>query len=162
MRKVGDEKLVGIITETEAYCGATDKACHSAKGRTKRTEAMFGPAGHAYVYFIYGIHWCFNVVTREVGEPEAVLIRAVKLPNGEEISGPAKVAKYFGIDKRLYGEDLVRSKHLWFETSPHEVKPRHIISTPRVGVAYAGKYAPKPWRFILKSPRGESNPRPSP
>ena len=149
---MGDKKLVGIITETEAYCGATDKACHSAKGRTARTEAMFGPAGHAYVYFVYGMHWCFNVVTRKIGEPEAVLIRAVTLPNGTLINGPAKVAKYFGIDKSLYGEDLVKSKHLWLETSSlaKSTRPLKYAQLPRVGVAYADDYAAKPWRFVLK------------
>jgi len=151
VRKVGGTKLVGIVSETEAYCGTADKACHSAKGRTARTEAMFGPAGHAYVYFIYGMHWCFNVVTRKVGEPEAVLIRGVRLPDGTLINGPAKVAKYFKIDRRFYGEDLVKSKRLWIENSMtcNGKRSYRIVCTPRIGVAYAGEHATLPWRFVL-------------
>lgn len=149
------KEIRGVIVETEAYCGAKDLACHSASGkggqarRTARTEVMFGPAGHAYVYFIYGMHWCFNIVTRKAGEPEAVLIRGVVLPDGTHINGPARVAKYFHIDKSLYGEDLVTSKRLYIEANSHEVKPRGILRTPRIGVAYAGAYALKPWRFVL-------------
>lgn len=112
---------------------------------------MFGPAGQAYVYFVYGMHWCFNIVTRKEGEPEAVLVRGVRLSDGTLISGPARVAKYFHIDKSLYGEDLTVSKRLWLETPKGNPSGGWgIITTPRVGVAYAGEHAKLPWRFVAK------------
>jgi|SRR3989344_1509855 len=145
------KKVRGVIVETEAYCGVKDKACHSARGRTARTEVMFGRAGHAYVYFVYGMHFCFNIVTCKAGEPEAVLIRGVQLPDGELVSGPGRVAKYFHIDKSLYGEDLVTSKCLYVKLSHHEAKPCGIRRAARIGVNYAGEYAHKTWRFVATS-----------
>ncbi len=132
------------ITETEAYDGPLDLACHAAKGRTPRTEVMYGPAGHFYVYFIYGIHWLLNVVTGPEDFPSAVLIRAV-----EGISGPARVTKALKIDKSFYGKPVVPESGLWFEDRGEKV--RKIKATPRIGVDYAGEeWAGKEWRFVVE------------
>lgn len=136
--------IVGMITETEAYIGQEDLACHASKGRTKRTEIMFGPAGHAYVYLIYGMYYCLNVVTEKENYPAAVLIRAV-----EHVSGPGRLTRHFEIDKTLNGEDMTKSKRLWIEDRGVVIPPRNILRTPRIGVDYAGEYKDKKWRFVL-------------
>ncbi len=136
----------GRIVETEAYLGQKDLACHSAKGRTGRTEVMFGPPGHAYVYFVYGVHHCVNVVTRPVGEAEAVLIRAIEpvahcLGAGD---GPGKVCRALAIDKRFNGADLTGEELFIL---PPEKPARSLAVGPRVGVAYAGRWARRLLRF---------------
>ncbi|MGE5509143.1 MAG: DNA-3-methyladenine glycosylase [Chitinophagales bacterium] len=158
----------GIIVETEAYCGPLDRAAHSYGGKeTPRTRAMFGPAGHAYVYFVYGMHYCFNVVAASEGVPEAVLVRAVEPVEGLELmarrrrrplrtpadlvnltNGPGKLAQALGIDRDLYGTDLTGDR--LFLTEGRRVDPAEIAASPRVGVAYAGEWADRPWRFFLK------------
>ncbi len=131
-----------IITETEAYKGIEDKACHACKGRTLRTEVMFHEGGIVYAYLIYGIHWMLNVVTGEKDDPQAVLIRGVK-----EFVGPGKVSKELQIDKSFYGEDLTVSNRIWIEDS--NITPNYITK-PRVGIDYAGEYWKDiHWRFIL-------------
>ena len=152
------QRVSGTIVETEAYCDSEqpDLACHGSrnKGRpTKRTAIMFGPAGHAYVYFNYGIHWLFNVVTGEVGQANAVLIRALepfegegwmqarrgKQPRPQWTNGPAKLTSALGIDKRFDGVDLcTQAAGVWLEESP---APNAIATGPRVGL---GK-TPEPW-----------------
>ncbi|PTN08267.1 DNA-3-methyladenine glycosylase [Mangrovibacterium marinum] len=128
------------ITETEAYCGMEDKACHTSKGRTARTEVMFQPGGSVYVYLIYGMYWMLNFVTGHAGEGTAVLIRGL-----EGFDGPGKVGRELQLDKSFYGEDLEQSTRLWLEEGP---APRQLEATPRIGIAYAGEpWVSKPWRF---------------
>ena len=137
----------GRIVEVEAYKGPEDLAAHSSKGRTQRTEVMFGPAGHAYVYLIYGFWNCLNVVTATDGVPHAVLIRALEPIEGIDNTthGPGLLCRALGIDRALNGADLL-GERLWIEKPARFVKPR-ITRATRVGVDYAGDWAHKPWRF---------------
>jgi DNA-3-methyladenine glycosylase len=161
VRNFHGRRLSGKIVETEAYVGPHDLACHASKGHTPRTSIMFGPAGYAYVYMIYGFYFCLNVVTERKGYPAAVLIRAVdplenldfmrQLRNNPErdtniASGPGKLCMGMSIDKRLNGEDLL-GPTLWIEDRHLDSGP--ILTSPRVGVDYAGEYKDKPWRFYL-------------
>lgn len=150
VRQVGCKVLRGRIIETEAYVGSNDKASHAARGRTPRTEIMFGGAGCFYIYLIYGMYYCLNVVTEKAGYPAAVLIRGVVVGNKDAklLNGPGKVCRYFKIDKRLNGNDAVIGKNLWLEPG----KPNKLFkirSAERVGVSYAGRWQHKKWRFIL-------------
>jgi DNA-3-methyladenine glycosylase len=133
------------ITEVEAYRGEEDLACHARRGKTKRTEVMYGAAGKAYVYLIYGMHWMLNVVTGKKEEPQAVLIRSV-----EGVCGPGRVGKWLQLDRSFYGEDIVSSQRIWFEEYRILNKKYRIKQTTRIGVDYAGEWAKKPWRFVLK------------
>jgi DNA-3-methyladenine glycosylase len=137
----------GRIVETEAYLGPRDRAAHSSRGRTARTEVMFGPPGHAYVYFIYGVWHCLNVVTAEVGVPHAVLLRALEPIDGVDgrSSGPGLLCRAMHIDRSLNGVDLLGGE-LWIER-PARPAPVRIGRTPRIGVDYAGEWARRPWRF---------------
>ncbi|MFI5204019.1 MAG: DNA-3-methyladenine glycosylase [Flavobacteriales bacterium] len=154
----------GIITETEAYVGITDKACHAFGGRhTERTKIMYENGGVAYVYLCYGIHHLFNVVTHEKGEPHAILIRAIEPVDGiSEIlkrrkstsltktitTGPGKVSNALGIKTSHTGQ-LLTGKNIWIEDQGIEVRKKDILITPRIGVDYAGKDALLPYRFCL-------------
>jgi DNA-3-methyladenine glycosylase len=142
VRKMGDKMVRTRITETEAYCGPKDKACHASKGLTPRTKVMFGPPGHAYVYLIYGMYHCLNIVTEKEGYPAAVLIRGV-----QGMTGPGKLCRKLEIDKRLNAIDMTKSRELWVED--RSSAPARIKRTPRIGVDYAGEWKDKPWRFIL-------------
>jgi DNA-3-methyladenine glycosylase len=151
----------GRIVESEAYRGPEDRAAHSFGGRrTRRTEAMFGPAGHAYVFFVYGMHWHFNLVTGRTGEPHAVLIRAVEPIEGaglmaerrgmrerrrELTDGPGKLCEAFAITGERYGVDLCKRGSLYLVDGP---PPRKVARSPRIGVDYAGDWARRPWRFF--------------
>ncbi len=147
VRKVGTEIERQMITETEAYDGEKDLACHASKGRTKRTAVMFGPAGHAYIYFVYGMHWMLNIVTGPKDYPAAVLIRGV-----EGLHGPARVTKKLAVDGTLNGEKLGKKSGLWIEERQKEVPEKQINKTPRIGVAYAGPiWSKKKWRFVLSA-----------
>jgi DNA-3-methyladenine glycosylase len=140
----------GRIVEVEAYLGPHDLAAHSARGRTKRTEVMFGPPGHAYVYLIYGMHWCMNVVTEGEGHASAVLLRAlepVKNLDGRT-QGPGLLCKAMGIDGRLHGHDL-RSES-FFIRRPGGNPAISIVKRPRIGVDYAGHWAGRLLRFYVK------------
>ncbi|MFA4872245.1 MAG: DNA-3-methyladenine glycosylase [Patescibacteria group bacterium] len=166
VRKVGRKKIIGQIIETEAYCGPKDLACHGSRGRTPRTEALFGQAGQWYVYFIYGMYYCLNVVTEKKDYPSAALIRAVKpiygINGSEKTDGPGKLCRTFKIDKKLnnssacssFSSPLRRGRLggglLWIEDWGEKIKPSQIKKTPRIGVDYAKEYKNKPWRFILK------------
>lgn len=145
VRRQGRDLFAAMITETECYDGERDLACHARHGRTKRNASMWGPPGTTYVYFTYGIHWMLNIVCREEGYPAAVLIRGV-----EGFSGPARLTKAWGIDGSLNGETLGSSAGLWVEDRGILLPPRAIARTPRIGVGYAGKWADKPWRFVLR------------
>ncbi len=137
----GSEKRYAI-TEVEAYRGSVDLACHAAKGRTARTEVMFGEGGHVYVYFIYGMYWMLNFVTSAVNDPQAILIRGV-----EGFSGPGRVGRELQLDKSFYGESLEVSARLWVENAP---PVKNYRTSPRIGVKYAGeKWAGKPWRYFI-------------
>lgn len=149
VREFNGTILSGIITETEAYLGINDSACHSSKGRTARTSVMFGPAGVAYVYFVYGMHFMLNIVTEPEGNPCAVLIRAMKPisgldqmealrgKKGKELSnGPAKLCQVMAIDKSLNGWDVTVGKSLWLESN-RPISARSISSGPRIGIKYA-------------------------
>ena len=147
-----DGRLEGRIVETEAYVDLDDLASHASKGRTARTEVMFGPSGHAYVYFIYGMHHCFNVVARAAEVAGAVLIRAVEPGPGVvgRTDGPGRLCRALGIDRRHDGLDLASgTADLWLERRPDDPPPRPIEISPRIGVAYAGAWADRPWRFYL-------------
>jgi DNA-3-methyladenine glycosylase len=145
---------VGRIVETEAYQGPDDLAAHSAGGRrTARTEIMYGPAGHAYVYFIYGMWNCLNVVSGTPGVPHAVLLRALEPVSGIDMPswGPGLLCRALGIDRSYNGRDL-RGQELWIR-SPRPRQPLRLGSGPRIGVDYAGAWARRPWRFFdLDSP----------
>jgi DNA-3-methyladenine glycosylase len=132
------------ITETEAYGGAQDLACHASKGRTARTEVMYGRGGLIYVYLIYGLHQMLNFVTGHENQPQAVLIRGL-----ETASGPGRVTKLLQIDKSFYGEDLATSNRIWVEDR-EEPAPK-IHTGTRIGIDYAGEvWKNKPWRFYAK------------
>ncbi|GAC1472523.1 MAG: DNA-3-methyladenine glycosylase [Isosphaeraceae bacterium] len=149
---------VGRVVETEAYLGPHDLAAHSSRGRTQRTEVMFGPPGFAYVYLIYGIHHCLNAVTEGEGQASAVLIRALEpVANVEgKTTGPGLLCKAMGIDRTLNGHDLVRGD-LSF-SAPEKVEPFTIVSRPRVGVAYAKEWSEKPFRYYIEGNRFISRP----
>lgn len=144
VREIDGKILREKITETEAYVGPRDLACHSSRGRTARNEPMYCAAGIIYVHFTYGIHWMLNIVTEEKDFPSAVLIRGT-----ENISGPARLTKKFKIDKKLNGLKLGKKSGLWIEDGPSPAK-NNILRSPRIGVGYAGEWAKKPYRFILK------------
>ena len=131
-----------IITETEAYVGSEDLASHASKGRTKRTEVMFGAAGTLYVYFVYGLHWMLNVVTGPIDYPAAILIRGV-----EGIVGPARLTKALGITGQLNGRVADEQTGLWFSEG---LRPPCVTRSARIGVKYAGPvWSTKPYRFVL-------------
>ena len=152
--------LSAMITETEAYCGESDLACHASKGRTKRTEVMFGEPGRAYVYLIYGMYYCLNMVTRGAGFAEAVLIRGVELPDETNLDGPGKTCRYFGIDKSYNACDITTGERIWVEKTSR--KREACRAEKRIGVDYAGAWKDKPLRFILVKEHGEAPPRESP
>jgi DNA-3-methyladenine glycosylase len=157
----------GMILETEAYIGPDDKASHASRGRTPRTSVMFGPAGFAYIYLIYGMHHCLNIVTDQEDYPAAVLIRAVEPSEGLELmqkqrplldvrrltNGPGKLCQAFGIDRRLNGLDMC-GEALFIEA--RAISPVDIVVTTRVGVDYAGPWRDKPWRFYIAGHPGVS------
>jgi DNA-3-methyladenine glycosylase len=144
----GVTKRIGRIVETEAYMGPEDQAAHSARGRTARNEVMFGPPGHAYVYFIYGFWNCMNVVTSRKGVPHAVLLRGLEPVSGltDKTWGPGLLCRAMGIDRTMNGTDLC-GKSLWLER-PRSLAPVKIGTGPRIGVDYAGSWAKRPWRFF--------------
>ena len=148
VRREGRLRRIGRIVETEAYKGPQDLAAHSARGRTPRNEVMFGPPGHAYVYFIYGFWHCLNVVTEGEGIPHAVLLRALEPVAGVPAAtwGPGLLCRGMLIDRRLNGADL-SADHLWLERPDHEPSPR-VGRATRIGVDYAGAWARRPWRFF--------------
>ena len=171
VRKVADGRLLTArIVEAEAY-QEDDPASHSFRGRTNRTEVMFGPPGHAYVYFTYGMHHCMNVVTGSTGEGSAVLLRAAEPLEGLEemarrrgttdpralCSGPGRLCQALGIDRAENGLDLVRGRLLWLlEGAP--VAPSTISVGPRVGITSGTE---RPWRFSVQGDRFVSRARPA-
>lgn len=174
--KINGQVTAGIITETEAYAGVTDRASHAFNGRrTARTEIMYSPGGTSYVYLCYGIHHLFNVVTNEKDIPHAVLIRAIKPYEGEKImmkrrgivtpvsslqqtrkgigkglgNGPGTVSQALGI-KTIHTGISLFEKAIWIEDKGIKVREEQILKTPRIGVDYAGADALLPYRFTIK------------
>ena len=164
------------ITETEAYCGTRDLACHASRGLTERTKVMFGPAGFSYVYMIYGVYHCLNIVTEKEGNPSAVLIRAAVIQNAKfktqndssldkpvdnrlaksvihrfkfknKLNGPGKLCRELKIDRKLNNIDITKSDLLWVEDGEVMIKKHQIKKGKRIGVDYAGKWKDKLWRF---------------
>lgn len=153
-------RIVGRIVEVEAYLGPEDLAAHSARGRTPRNAVMFGPPGHLYVYFVYGLHHCANVVCGPGSKPEAVLLRAADLVEGEDLArvrrgavpaarlaaGPGNLASAFGIDRGLNGADLLAGP---IRLVP-PAEPAAFDRSPRIGVGYAGDWVAQPLRFVMR------------
>lgn len=157
VRAMGSSLLVARIVETEAYVGPQDKACHASKGRTPRTEVLFGPPGHAYVYLCYGMHELLNVVTEREEFPAAVLLRAIDV-EGRLVDGPGRLTRALTVTRDLNRHDLTAGTDLWFEDRGAVVASRQVRAFPRIGVDYAGAWAKKPWRFRL-SAAGPVSPR---
>jgi DNA-3-methyladenine glycosylase len=168
VRRTPEGLAGGRIVECEAYRGPTDLAAHSSRGRTKRTEAMFGPPGHAYVYLLYGISWAFNIVVAKEGEPHAVLVRALEPTIGLDLmaarrgvpahsrlltNGPGKLCHALGITRDDYGRDLAGDE-LFLLDGPRTA----IARSPRINVDYAGIWAARPWRFFERGNRFVSVP----
>jgi DNA-3-methyladenine glycosylase len=159
VRLEGETRLSGTIVETEAYVGESDLGCHARAGRTPRTQVMYGPPGHAYVYFTYGMHWCLNFVTEAEGFPAAVLIRAVWPTEGMEVmklrregraqpewcNGPAKLCQALGIERAFNGCDLCSPESTLFIESGPPIPDSGVTTGPRVGL----NNVPEPWKSIL-------------
>lgn len=170
VRATAEGVTAGRIVECEAYRGPDDRAAHSAGGRrTRRTEAMYGPPGHAYVFALYGMHWAMNVVTGRLDEPHAVLIRALEPVAGVELmaerrglgagdravaNGPGKLCQALAIDGSVYGADLCTRSGLYLLGGDAGALAR----SPRINVDYAGTWAARPWRFYEKGNRHVSVP----
>jgi len=162
VHETAEGRVAGRIVEAEAYRGPEDRAAHSYGGRrTARTEAMFGPPGHAYVFFVYGMHWHMNLVTTAVDAPHAVLIRAVEPLEGVELmaerrglsagsrdltNGPGKLCQAFAIGKASYGADLCTGPLFLSQGT----RPR-VSRATRIGIDYAGAWAARPWRFFERA-----------
>lgn len=154
----------GMITETEAYIGEEDLACHASRGRTPRTEIMYGQAGHTYIYMIYGMYHCLNIVTEKKNFPAAILIRGVKplviiransYQKGKAsekfgiLNGPGKVCRHFKIDKKLNGWDLTRGEKLWIEKPAQNPAKWDVKANKRIGIDYAKHCKDYLWRFRI-------------
>jgi DNA-3-methyladenine glycosylase len=172
VRKIGNQILIGKIVETEAYYGPNDKASHASRGKTERTKLMFDHPGLAYIYQIYGMYFCLNIVTEAKDFPAAILIRALEPIEGIKqmqknrklkasafilrpsalTNGPSKLCQALKIDKKLNGENLITSKVLYLTANPKEkIQPTQMQSAKRIGIDYAKSYKHKPWRYYLKS-----------
>ena len=143
-----------IITETEAYVGPQDKASHASRGKTARNAPMFGKAGHWYVYFTYGMHWMLNIVTGPKNYPAAILIRGA-----ESINGPARLTKKLKLSRRFNNKPASSRTGLWIENHGVKIKKSQIKRAPRIGVDYAGDWANKKYRFIMKTNGEKSFPK---
>jgi len=171
VRIVNGQRLSGRIVEVEAYIGQGDQACHAARGLTPRTKVMFGPPGFAYVYFIYGMHHCLNVVTEREGFPAAVLIRALEpleglplmrhlrqnRPDDKLTNGPGKLCQALGITREMNSIDMVRSDVLFIEKEAEKeteketpVPDEAVQTTPRINVRGDERALTVPWRFLIK------------
>jgi DNA-3-methyladenine glycosylase len=141
--------LRGRLVEVEAYDGPADRASHAFRGITKRNRWMFEHGGVAYVYLVYGIHHCLNIVTGDAGHPAAILLRAAESPDGAtSTSGPGRLTRAFRVDRSMDGTSFL-SGPLWLETG-EPVPDRAVKRTRRIGVDYAGSWAAKRFRFIIK------------
>jgi DNA-3-methyladenine glycosylase len=158
-------RIAGIILETEAYRGEQDLGCHCRAGRTPRTQVMYGPPGHAYVYFTYGMHWMLNFVVEEEGFPAAILIRAIQPVEGENLiakrrsgqprarwtDGPAKLCQALDIDKRFNGTDLCAPQADLFVEKGQSIPETGVTTGPRVGLNTVPEpWKSVPWRFLVE------------
>jgi DNA-3-methyladenine glycosylase len=164
VRRWRGSALIGRITEVESYVGPDDLACHASKGCTPRTKVMFGPAGHAYVYLVYGMHELFNLVTEAEGFPAAVLVRAVEPISGiaamerargthklrQLTTGPGRMTQAMRISRHLNRVDCCTSERIFVADDGHSIEPSQIQTSPRIGVDYAGDWALRPWRYFLR------------
>lgn len=162
VRETSEGTTIGKIVETEAYMGTIDAAAHSYKGKSSRNEVMFGPGGYAYVYLIYGMYNCFNIVSNAKGTPEAVLIRALEPSKGIELmkmrrktekhnnlcSGPGKLCLAMDITRNENGMDLCEDKLYLLDNEG--VPDADVAATPRINIDYAGEAKDYPWRFIIR------------
>ncbi len=165
IRRWRGQNIIGRITEVESYIGEKDLACHAARGRTPRTEIMYGESGHAYIYLIYGRYYCFNIVTEAKDFPAAVLIRSLEpVENFSAMqrarqqkniynltTGPGKLTQAMHITTGLNGEHISTSERLWVAEDTMTITPKAIATSPRIGVDYAGAWRLKPWRYYLKN-----------
>jgi DNA-3-methyladenine glycosylase len=152
VREVDGQMRWGRLVEVEAYRGPEDRAAHSWRGLTPRTRIMYGPPGHAYVYFIYGMYNCLNFVTRPEGFPEAVLVRALEPgPGVGRCSGPGLLCRALDVDRSLNGA-LLAPPDLYVVDDGFRPGAGAVVRTPRIGVEYAGEWAALPWRFCLDGP----------
>lgn len=171
-------RRVGRIVETEAYAGPADRASHARAGRTDRTSVMFGPAGRAYVYLVYGMHHCLNVVCGPDGEAAAVLIRAFEPiqglarmrerrgttagPDPRLAAGPARACQALDVDRTFIGADLLRPGRLWLAAATSPLADSEVLAGPRIGVRYAGpEWEARPWRFGVAGSPALSHPFPA-
>ena len=158
----GNQRIAGLITETEAYIGTKDDGCHARAGLTNRNRSMWGPPGHAYVYFTYGMHWMLNIVTERNGFPAAVLLRGVKPVEGHEVirrrragrpeseltDGPAKLCQAFALDGSFNGMDLCHPQSALFIQRDVVIPEQSVTTGPRVGLNKVSEpWKSKPWRF---------------
>jgi DNA-3-methyladenine glycosylase len=174
--EIGDSRVSGVIVETEAYLGTIDKAAHTYDGRrTTRNETMWGNGGHVYVYFVYGMHHCVNVVAGGPGEPVAVLLRGLEPDDGTNLmferraaarrpidlcSGPGKLCQALGITRAVDGEDVVEGERLFIERLRRRTLLASAIACgPRVGVGYAEEWQHEPLRFWVRGNRNVSRSR---
>jgi DNA-3-methyladenine glycosylase len=161
----GGARSSGLIIEAEAYIGSEDLGCHARSGRTARNTSMWGPAGHAYVYFTYGMHWCLNLVTEADGFPAAVLLRALFPLEGVDrmrrrrgaaggtdlTGGPAKLCQALGIDRRFDGHDLCAPQAALFLESGSRIADEDVAAGPRVGLdSVPQPWRSVPWRFLVR------------
>ena len=168
-------RRVGRIVETEAYAGPEDQASHARAGRTSRTAVMFGPAGRAYVYLVYGMHHCLNVVCGPEGQAAAVLVRALEPITGQATmrerrgrtaeaderlaAGPARACQALDVDRSFTGTDLLAPGRLWLAAPAAPVAEAEVLTGPRIGVGYAGpEWAARPWRFGVAGSPALSHP----
>jgi DNA-3-methyladenine glycosylase len=167
VRVLDGVRLSGHIVEVEAYIGQGDTACHASRGCTKRNATMFGPPGHAYVYFVYGMHHCLNVVTEREGFPAAVLVRGLEplegieamrarrggRPDGQLASGPARLCQALEIDRRFDGADLCAPDAHLFVEEGIVVSDEAVVAGPRIGVRGDEAALTAPWRFYIRDNR---------
>jgi DNA-3-methyladenine glycosylase len=158
----GAARRAARVVETEAYHGKDDEASHARFGPTQRAAIMFGPPGVAYVYLVYGLLHCMNVITGDEGEPSAILVRAAEPLEGclHATTGPGNLTRALGIRRQTHNGLDVTGDVLFFEDAPPPAE--RIVAAPRVNVAYAGRWAAKKWRFALEGNPLVSRPRPSP
>lgn len=143
VHRIGEEELRLRISETEAYCGEEDTACHAHKGRTNRTEVLYADAGTVYIYLCYGVHWLLNIVTGDVEDPQAVLIRACV-----DAPGPGRLTKALGITGELNRSSVCCDHNLWIEDDGLQCG---VTTGKRIGIGYASqKDQDRPWRFIMQ------------
>lgn len=165
VRQTGNHLISGYIIETEAYDGENDEACHARSGKTERNKVMYGPGGHAYIYFTYGMHWMLNCVAEESGYPAAVLIRAIKpikglgfiregrkpIPQEHWTDGPAKLTKALDITGELNGVDLCSKNGGLYIEDGVKIPDGKVHTAPRIGIQYAPEpWKSKEWRFFTE------------